>query len=185
MDPSGLPHAFAPRLETARLTLRGHRLDDFPASRAMWAEPLVVRHISGKPSTEEESWARLLRNAGHWLLLGFGYWLVEEKATGRFVGEVGFANFHRELQPPIGDRPEAGWALASWAHGQGFATEAVRAAHIWGDANFGGRSTVCMIAPEHTASIQVARKCGYRELTHATYRGSPTLLFERAARGEG
>lgn len=180
-----LPHAFAPGLETERLILRGHRLEDFPDSRALWADPLVVRYISGKPSTEEESWARLLRNAGHWLLLGFGYWLVEEKASGRFVGEVGFANFHREIQPSFGDRPEAGWALMPWAHGKGFAIEAVRAAHAWGDAHFGGRTTVCMIAPEHPASIKVALKCGYRERTRTSYRGSPTLVFERAARGAG
>jgi RimJ/RimL family protein N-acetyltransferase len=177
--------ALTPRIETARLTLRGHRLDDFADSFAMWSDPQVTRFIGGKPSTEEEAWSRLLRYAGHWPLLGFGYWLVEETATGRFVGEVGFANFRRDLNPPLGDRPEAGWALATWAQGQGYATEAVRAAHAWGDAHFGARTTVCMIAPEHLASLRLAERVGYREVARTTYKGAPTVLLERDAASQG
>ena len=79
------PTAQVPVLETERLKLRGHRLDDFIASAAMWADPNVTRHIGGKPLTEEESWTKFLRYVGHWALLGFGYWVVEEKATGSFL----------------------------------------------------------------------------------------------------
>ena len=86
-----------PILESERLKLRGHRLDDSVHSAAMWADPEVTRYIGGKPLTEEESWARLLRYVGHWSLLGFGYWLVEEKMTGNFIGEVGFADYKRDL----------------------------------------------------------------------------------------
>jgi RimJ/RimL family protein N-acetyltransferase len=74
-----------PVLETERLKLRGHRLDDFAPCAAMWADPLVTRHIGGIPLSAEESWTRLLRYVGHWALLGFGYWVVEEKATGNFA----------------------------------------------------------------------------------------------------
>ncbi len=59
-----------PILESERLKLRGHGLDDFIHSAAMWADPEVTRYIGGKPLTEEESWARLLRYVGHWSLLG-------------------------------------------------------------------------------------------------------------------
>ena len=50
-----------PVLETSRLILRGHRREDFDASAAMWGDLDAARHISGKPSTREESWARILR----------------------------------------------------------------------------------------------------------------------------
>jgi len=63
--------AEVPILETARLKLRAHGLDDFPHSAAMWADPAVTQHI-GEPLTEEESWTRFLRYAGHLALLGFG-----------------------------------------------------------------------------------------------------------------
>jgi RimJ/RimL family protein N-acetyltransferase len=171
--------AEVPVLETARLKLRAHRLDDFPHSAAMWADPSVTQHIGGKPLTEEESWTKFLRYAGHWALLGFGYWAIEEKATGNFLGELGFADYKRELQPALHGTPEIGWVLASPAHGKGYATEAVRAAVVWGDAHFPSAGTACIIAPENLASIRVAAKCGYSRPQPATYKGKPTLLFVR------
>jgi RimJ/RimL family protein N-acetyltransferase len=145
----------------------------------MCADPEVTRYISGRPFTEEESWSRLLRYVGHWSLLGFGYWVVEEKAAGTFVGEVGFADYPRDLKPALAGAPEIGWVLASGSHGRGYATEAVRAVVEWGDSHFGSIRTACIIGPENTASIRVATKCGYREHGHATYKGEATLLFVR------
>ncbi len=168
-----------PTLETARLRLAGHRLDDFDDSAAMWADPEVTRHIGGRPSTREEAWTRLLRYVGHWALLGYGYWVVRDQASGRFVGEVGFADFHRELEPPFDGAPEIGWALVPWAHGRGLATEAVRAALAWGDQHLGARRTVCMIDPGNAASIRVAQKCDYEEYARTSYKGAPTILFQR------
>ena len=115
-----------PALKTERLTLRGHRLDDFAHCAAMWADPLVTRYIGGKPLTEEECWSRLLRYVGHWAWLGFGYWVAEERATGELVGEIGFADHKRDLEPSLKGVPEIGWVLASHAHGRGYATEAIR-----------------------------------------------------------
>src|SRR5258708_19773253 len=91
----------------------------------MWADPSVTRFIGGKMFTPEEVWARLLRYAGLWSLLGFGYWAIEERTTGDFVGELGFADFKHDIVPSLDDRPELGWALASRVHGKGYATEAV------------------------------------------------------------
>lgn len=83
----------------------------------MWADPLVTRYIGGTPFSEEDSWARLLRYAGHWALLGFGFWAIEEKETGRFAGELGFADFKRDIHPPLEATPELGWVLRSEIHG--------------------------------------------------------------------
>ncbi len=176
---AGLHTAEVPVLETARLKLRGHRLNDFTQCAAMWADPQVTQYIGGKPLTEEEAWTKFLRYVGHWRLLGFGYWAVEEKATGSFVGELGFADYKRDLQPSLNGTPEIGWVLASPAHGKGYATEAVRAAVAWGDAHFQSARTACIIAPENLASIRVAEKCGYCRPQPANYKGKPTLLFVR------
>lgn len=181
MPPDSSSTTTAPALATSRLVLHGHTVADFEACAAMWADPLVTRHIGGRPFSEEEVWARLLRYAGLWALLGFGYWAVRERSSGRFVGEVGIADFRRDITPALGEAPEVGWVLAPWAHGRGFATEAVLGALAWSDSHLGSPRTVCLIDPANVASVRVARKCGYRESAPAVYRGSPTLVFAREA----
>jgi len=171
-----------PVLETERLKLRGHRLDDFVSSAAMWADPIVTRYF-GKTLHEEEAWTRFLRYVGHWALLGFGYWVVEERVTGNFVGEIGFADYKRNIESAVRIAPEIGWVLASQSHGKGYATEAVRAAVAWGDQYFGStfrvHRTTCLIHPENLPSIRVAEKCGYREFERTTYKDHPTIVFVR------
>jgi RimJ/RimL family protein N-acetyltransferase len=168
-----------PIVETERLVLQGHRLEDFEECLEMWSDPQVVRHISGKPATREEGWARLLRYVGHWELLGYGFWVVREKATGRLVGEVGLGDFHREMDPPLRGQFEAGWVLASSAHGKGYATEAMKAALAWVDANHHPERVVCIIHPENAASVHVAAKLGFRQTGTGVYKGEPSLMFER------
>jgi RimJ/RimL family protein N-acetyltransferase len=168
-----------PTLETARLTLRGHLLSDFEDVVALWADPTVVRYISGRAFPRDETWPRMLRNVGHWALLGFGFWIVHEKETGRFVGEMGFGVHKRDIEPPLGDAPESGWVVMPWAHGRGFATEGMRAVVAWGDERFGGGRTVCMIDPSNAPSLRVAEKLGYKEYARTTFKGAPTILFER------
>jgi RimJ/RimL family protein N-acetyltransferase len=171
--------AAIPVIETERLILRGPCAADLDACASMWGDPAVTRFIGGRPLTREESWARILRYVGHWALLGFGYWAVEERGTGRYVGEIGFAEFKREAKPSFEGTPEMGWVLAPWSHGKGFATEAVRAALAWGEATLPSRRTVCMIESGHVASIHVARKCGYVDFGSTAYRGETLLMFER------
>jgi RimJ/RimL family protein N-acetyltransferase len=168
-----------PVFETERLMLRGHTVDDGPNEIALWTDPDVTRYIGGKPSTAEECWSRLLRYAGHWSLLGFGYWILEEKCTGDFVGEVGFSDYRRDIQPALGGVAEVGWALASSKHGLGYATEAVRAVLGWGREHFGPSLVTCLIDPDHHASIRVAQKCGFRKREIANYKGHSSLIFER------
>lgn len=168
-----------PTLETERLVLRGHKIEDFADSAAMWGDPAVTRYIAARPFTPEECWARLHRHIGHWALLGFGYWTVRDRTTGEFLGEVGFADLRRALDPPFDGVPESGWAFVPAAHGRGIATEAVGAVHRWGDAHFRAVRTVCIINPENSASLRVAEKFGYREYARTTYREAATALLER------
>lgn len=168
----------APILVTDRLRLRGHALADFEAEYAMWSDPQVTRFITGKASTEAESWTRMLRYVGHWELLDYGYWAITDKTSGLFLGELGFADFKRDLTPAL-TTPEIGWGLTSPAHGKGYATEAVRAVTAWADQRWA--RTSCIISPTNTPSLRIADKCGYREHARTTFAGEPTILFERLA----
>jgi RimJ/RimL family protein N-acetyltransferase len=86
----------APIIETERLRLRGHDSGDFGDCVAMWADPEVVRYTIREPSPPQRTWLRILGYRGHWALLGFGYWAVQEKESGRYIGElraVGLTSF--------------------------------------------------------------------------------------------
>ncbi|HYD89399.1 MAG TPA: GNAT family N-acetyltransferase [Vitreimonas sp.] len=167
-----------PMIETERVRLRGHNLNDFDCSAAMWADENVTRFIGGKPSSREDSWRRFQTYVGHWALMGHGFWLIEEKASGRFLGEGGFGTFKREIEPPF-EAPEQGWVLAPHAHGKGYAHEAMRAAIAWGEQHFKRSDFVCLIAPENAASLKLAEKLGYREFGRAPYRGEPSVQLRR------
>ncbi len=169
----------APTLTTDRLILRAHRLDDFSDYLTMWNEPIVYRHIGGQAMARSEAWTRLLRYPGHWSLLGYGYWVITDRKSGAFAGDIGFADYQREIEPRL-KYPEAGWALSPSYHGLGLASEALKAILDWGDSNLNAPSTVCMIAPSNQASIKLAEKFGYQCYLETEFAGDPTLLFERA-----
>jgi GNAT superfamily N-acetyltransferase len=87
-----------------------HRGSALPAGRGLGPDPALCGAV-GPPGVR---------------LLG-----RQDRETGRFVGEVGFADFRRAITPALGDRPEAGWILSPSAHGRGFAREAMDAALGW------------------------------------------------------
>jgi RimJ/RimL family protein N-acetyltransferase len=168
-----------PIIETERLRLRVHRPADLPDCAAMWGDPRVTRHIGGRPFACDEVWTKILRYAGHWSLLGYGYWVIEDRTSGGFLGEAGLADFKRRIGPGFDGAPEIGWVLAPAAQGAGVATEAVRAVLGWADHHFNRIRTVCLIDPENRGSLRVAEKCGYREFHRTTYKDHPVVLFER------
>ena len=63
----------------------------------MFCEPSVMQHIGNAPLSYSDSWARLLRDVGHWSLEGFGQFSVIEKNSGSYVGKIGYTNFERDL----------------------------------------------------------------------------------------
>ena len=170
-----------PVLETARLRLRGYSPADLEPSLAMWQEPAFYQFLGGKALPAEEVWTKMLRNAGSWYLNGYGYWAVEEKATGHFIGAVGFGEWQRAVEPSLKGWPEVGWVLAPRTHGRGYATEAARAALAWGDAHFVQKRTVCLISPDNLPSLRLAAKLGYQEFSRTLYKEQPVVLLERFA----
>lgn len=170
-------------LEADRIRLRRHRLEDLESCVAMWADPNVTRFIGGKPSTSQQTWFRMLQYGGHWDVLGYGYWVIEEKTTNAFVGEIGFADFKRTISLSMSGVPEAGWALASQFHGKGLATEALQTALAWADVHPAFDRTVCMVAPDNAASIRVAEKSGYQLFERSVFNEQPVSYFQRFRNG--
>ena len=171
-------------LVTERLVLRPHTLDDVADCTEMWGDPAVTRFIaSGATYPASDVWSRVLRYAGHWALNGYGFWAARERTTGRFVGDVGLMEFRRGMvagTPGLSlEEPECGWVLAAWAHGRGYATEAMRAVTAWADERF--PRLMCIIDPDNEISVRVAQKLGFGETGTALFAGKPVRVFHRPA----
>jgi RimJ/RimL family protein N-acetyltransferase len=180
----GEPRVFARTpstvIETERLLLRKPCVDDVEPMCALWADPAVVKYITGEALTRRRAWSGLMTMAGHWEMYGYGGWVAVDKHTGAFVGQVGFQQFFRQIDAELDHLPEAGWVLSPHAHGRGYASEAMRAAIVWADANIDAARTVAIVQVENAASLRVAEKMGYRELRRMMYLDAPIVLLERA-----
>jgi RimJ/RimL family protein N-acetyltransferase len=172
----------APVIRTERLVLRAHRADDLAAMEALWRDADVTRYIGGRPATRDEVWQRMLRYAGHWALRGFGYWAIEEQASGRLVGDVGVADWKRGITG-YDDLPEAGWALHPDVHGRGYGGEALAAALAWADRRFGAVPIFAIIAPENIASIRLAARHDFRFAEDRVYRDHTVGIHLRQPTG--
>lgn len=171
-----------PTLETERLYLRPYRLTDFDAYAALWADPDVVRFIGGVPFSREQAWTRFLRQIGLWYHLGFGFWAIEDRATGAFIGECGFHDLQRGLTPSLDGTMETGWGLASAFHGKGLAEEAVRLILAWAGDHGTRERLTALIDPANAPSLKLAGKVGFVEVARTTYHDAPIVVLERTRR---
>src|SRR5690348_17127547 len=143
-----------PRLETERLVLREWRADDLDVFAAMYGDAEVMRYLTGEPVARNDAWRNIAAAAGHWVLRGYGTWVVERKSDGTAVGRVGLIN--PEGWPGL----EVGWTLGRPYWGQGYATEAARAAMSYGFLTQDVDRLISIIDPQNKASQAVAQRLG-------------------------
>src|SRR5229473_3640690 len=115
-------------ISTDRLIMRGWRESDLAPWAAMNADP-EVRQYLGPLLTFEQAEARVLTFQDDLDRYGFGFWAVEVRASGEFIGFTGLDTVGDEM-PFTGI--ELAWRLARPAWGHGYATEAAVAAVEYG-----------------------------------------------------
>lgn len=141
-----------PTLQTERLILRAHKLEDIEHEVEFFKSDRS--HHVGGPLGEEQVFRAVMGFIGHWALRGYGFWAVEEKATGKYIGRVG-------LWFPVGwPEKEIGWTLMNGAEGKGFAYEAALAARAHAYKTLGWKTAISMILHGNTRSIALAEKMG-------------------------
>ena len=158
-------------IETERLRLRPLRSDDVDALAEVYLDPRVMRWIG--TNTREDVEQEIVLQAQHQAEHGWSFWAVEERATGRMIGDCG-------LQPleHRGPEVELGYDLHPDVWGRGLATEAVRAVMEQAFGPLGVDRVVAVVKPDHLASQRVLEKAG---LTHTGTRhayGEPLFLYE-------
>ena len=160
-------------LETDRLLLRAFRNDDLDAYAAMCADPEVMRYLgTGVTLSRTEAWRSMAAVLGHWRLLGYGMFAVEEKSTRRLVGRVGF------LDPPGWPGFELGWLLGRESWGKGYAFEAARVARDFAFGPLGRSTLISLIRPGNDRSVRVAEKLGERLAGELEFLGSRCLRYQ-------
>ena len=148
-------------LETERLWLRRLEQDDVEHLVELDSDPQVMRFINGGRATtrceiENEVLPAFL---GHYeRYAGLGFWAVEEKSTGRFVGWF----YLRPAESAPAREAELGYRLLRSDWGKGYATEGSRALLDKAFAELGVDRVVASTMVVNVASRRVMEKAGLR-----------------------
>ncbi len=147
-------------LETPRLRLLVWQARHVAPFTAMNADPEVMRYF---PSTQDEAQTRASVEAwqAQFAERGWSNWAVETKAAGDFIGFVGLSVPRRAL--PFSPCVEVGWRLARRFWGQGYASEAARAALAAGFGTIGLDEIVSFTALGNRPSRAVMERIGLRD----------------------
>ncbi|KAA3654178.1 MAG: N-acetyltransferase [Proteobacteria bacterium] len=146
-------------LESRRLRLRQWRAADRAPFAALNADPAVMAHFPA-PLTRQASDAMLARCAELIVMRGWGFWALERKADGAFIGLAGLHVPDARL--PCAPCVEIGWRLAAAYWGQGYATEAAGAALAVAFDRLGLDEVVSFTTLTNTRSQAVMQRLGMR-----------------------
>lgn len=142
---------------TARLRLRPWVSADARPFREMNADKRVMEYFPATLSGAESD-ALLDRICAHHEQHGFGLWAVELRATSAFIGFTGLAipSWDARFAPCV----EVGWRLVQEYWGQGYATEAARAALAFGFDELRLEEIVSFTAAVNERSQRVMQRLG-------------------------
>ena len=143
------------KIETERLSLRPWGMGDFDSLAAFYTEKSNAKYVGGVKDNDQ-AWRVLALHIGHWELMGFGYWAVDEKASGEFVGCVGL--WQSAGWPEL----ELGYWLMAKHQGKGFALEAALRCKTYAQNELKAASLVSYINSANEPSINLAEKMGAR-----------------------
>jgi RimJ/RimL family protein N-acetyltransferase len=142
-----------PVIETERLILRAPEARDIDAYMAFLTGPRSAR--VGGPVDRRAAWRSFGHMIGHWVMRGYGLFIIERKDTGEAIGFTG------PWFPESWPEPELGWTLfTDAAEGKGYAFEAASAARDFFFGELGWATAVSYVEPGNDRSAAVARRLG-------------------------
>jgi RimJ/RimL family protein N-acetyltransferase len=168
-----------PVLRTERLWLRALKDDHLEDWTRIQSDPRVAGWLGGVPdpppdpqAAREDAWRVMALLVGHWALRGFGQWALVEDGTDRLVGRAGL------WQPEGWPGVEVGWLVDADRWGEGYATEAGRAAVWWAFTHLHLDEVISVTVPHNTRSRRVMEKVGLTDTgTTVDLRGHRQVLY--------
>lgn len=149
----------APELETPRLRLRHWIESDLVPFRVMNADPRVMEFFPATLSSKEsDDLANRLEN--ELIEKDYGFWAVELKETGEFIGFVGLHG--QDFPAPFTPCIEIGWRLAYPFWGKGYATEAAKEALKYAFLTLGLEELVSFTPINNRRSRMVMERLGMK-----------------------
>lgn len=148
----------APVLTTARLVLRQIGEDDLDPHMALLNTPAVMQHLGGVQPREVIA-AKHAASRASFAAEGYGFMIMEERATGDFVGHCGL----RKVAHPLAPNPqdfEIGWLVREDRWRRGYAMEAMRAVIDWGFTNHAAPQIVALTCAANVGSWRLMEKLG-------------------------
>lgn len=145
------------RIETERLVLRIPRIEDFERYAELLADEAACRYIGGH-MPRSAAWRKFLQMPGAWSVQGFGMFSVVDRASGRWLGQLG------PWRPDGWPGNEVGWSFHPDAWGKGYATEAAVAAIDWAFEHLGWNEIIHCIDPGNVSSQRLAARLGSRNM---------------------
>lgn len=146
-----------PTLEAKRVRLRFMTEADAPRVLALFGDPAVVEMMGIERRRDEAHAAALIADiADHARTGDLFQWGIARRDDDAVVGTVTFASIDRRNR-----RAELGFAVATAFQGQGYATEALRAAldHAFGDMDL--HRMEADVDPGNEPSLAVLAKLGF------------------------
>lgn len=146
-------------METRRLILRQWTVTDYQPYAYLNADPHVMRYFPDTLSQDESiKQAQLIQDLIE--QRGWGFWAVELKQTGQFIGFVGLHYQNEYSGIPRVPFVEIGWRLAADFWGKGYAPEAAQKALEFAFENLAISQVYAFTALANTPSQRVMTKIG-------------------------
>ena len=165
-----------PVIETERLILRGPSERDFDAVAA-FAGSERARFVGG-PFSRFEAWRGFIGILGHWVLRGFGVWILEHRDSGATAGRTGMI-FHDGW-----DEPELGWHIYDGFEGQGLGRESAMAARAYAARHQGLDRVISYIEPNNSRSLGLATRLGAKVERDGSLLGLPVQIWRHPSMQE-
>ncbi len=149
-------YADLPSVETRRLLLRKLTLEDTADLFDYGSTQEVTRHVTWNPYEQMEDARGFITHVmAHYEAGKIAPWAIEEKASGRMIGTIGFGSW-QELH----NTAEIAYALSHQFWGKGLMPEAVRTVFHIGFEQLGFVRIEAQCLPENNASSRVMEKVG-------------------------